>query len=114
LAIFTGVAEIVPLIGPIVAAALAAIIAAFDGVGPSNMTPLVQAVMVLVAYFILRQLEDQIVIPIVMGRVTKIHPLLILFLVLVGGHFWGVLGMILAVPLAAVARIIFIHTKASA
>jgi predicted PurR-regulated permease PerM len=111
LAIFTGIAEIVPLIGPVVAASVAALVSLLDNRAMFSLTPAAEAVAILIIYFVLRQLEDQIVIPVVMGKATKLHPLLILFLVLIGGHIWGVFGMILAVPLAAVARVIFIHTR---
>jgi predicted PurR-regulated permease PerM len=111
LAIFTGIAEIVPLIGPVIATSVVALVAMFDGIGAFSLSPLFQALTVIIIYFILRQLEDQLVIPIVMGRATKLHPLLILFLVLVGGQIWGVIGMILAVPLAAVVRILFINRR---
>jgi predicted PurR-regulated permease PerM len=110
IAIFTGLAEIVPLIGPVVATAAAAI-ASYYSPQIYGLSPFVESLIIISLYFILRQLEDQIVIPMVMGRATKLHPLLILFLVLIGGHIWGVVGMILAVPLAAVARIIILHAQ---
>jgi predicted PurR-regulated permease PerM len=112
LAIFTGIAEIIPLIGPIAATTAAAMVAMYDGVSIYKMSPYWEAIVVIIIYFILRQLEDQILIPQVMGRVTKLHPLLILFLVLLGGHLWGVFGMILAVPIAAIARIFLISSFA--
>lgn len=42
-----------------------------------------------------------------MGRITKLHPLIILFAVLAGGHSGGILGLLLAVPIAAVFKILF-------
>ena len=45
-----------------------------------------------------------------MGKITKLHPLIILFAVIAGEHIAGILGLILAVPTAGVLRIIFEYT----
>lgn len=110
IALFTGVAEIVPLIGPLAATIVAAAAAAFDNMNVFGLTPVWEASVVVVIYIILRQLEDQIAIPAVIGHAIKMHPLMVLFLVLVGGHLWGVFGMILAVPLFAVGKILIRNT----
>jgi predicted PurR-regulated permease PerM len=107
IAIFTGIAEIVPLIGPVAATIVATSVALFDGISIFGLPPVSEALVVIAVYFVLRQLEDHIVTPIVIGKATKLHPLLILFLVLVGGHIWGLIGMILAVPFVAVGKVIF-------
>src|SRR5262249_49109900 len=67
LAIVTGVLEIIPLIGPVIAGALAASVA-LAAHGPGA------AVGVIIAYFILRELEDNFVVPMVVGRSVEIHP----------------------------------------
>jgi predicted PurR-regulated permease PerM len=107
LGIFTGFAEIVPFIGPIIATTVVSIVALLDGVPIFALPPAGEVLLIIGIYFVIRQLEDYFVIPYVMGRVTKLHPLAILFLVLVGGHIWGVFGMILAVPFAALLRLFF-------
>ncbi|MCL5676247.1 MAG: AI-2E family transporter [Patescibacteria group bacterium] len=105
--IFTGVMEIVPIIGPIVAGTVAVLVAVFDGVTSFGLPPLFQGLVVAALYFLLRQTEDIFVIPHVLGHATKLHPLVVLFAVLAGGHLWGILGMILAIPVAALFRIVF-------
>lgn len=104
--IFTGFAEIIPIIGPIAAGTVAVTVALFDGVQTFGMSPLFQGVTVAALYFLLRQIEDIFVIPHVLGHATKLHPLVVLFAVIAGGHLWGILGMILAVPIAALIRIL--------
>ncbi len=99
LAIMTGFFEILPLVGPAIAATLAAV-AALSGPGPSA------ALAVVVAYLILRQLEDQLVMPFVVGRAVELHPIVTIFAVLAGGAMAGALGMLLAVPVAAAIRVI--------
>jgi predicted PurR-regulated permease PerM len=105
LAIFSGLAEIVPIIGPIVAASVAAMIAFIGGTSNFSLIPLQTAIAVVVIYTVVRQLQDYLVNPYIMGKITKLHPLVILFAVLAGEHIAGILGLILAVPMAGILRI---------
>lgn len=108
LAIFSGFAEIVPYIGPITATAVAVIVAYFTG-GSHNIAldPIQSSIAIIAIYFVLRQFQDYFVTPYVMGRITKLHPLVILFAVVAGEHIAGIMGLILAVPIAGILRVIF-------
>jgi len=106
LAIFSGLAEIVPIIGPIVAASVAGIVSFIGGTSNFSLMPLQTAITVVVIYTIVRQLQDYLVNPYIMGKITKLHPLVILFAVLAGEHIAGILGLILAVPIAGILRIL--------
>ncbi len=101
--ILTGVLEIIPLIGPFAAAAIACTIGFAQG-GPS------QAAAIAIVYFVLRQVEDQLVMPIVVGRAVHVHPLVTIFAVPTGERIGGVLGMILAVPIAAAVKVVLDYT----
>ncbi len=106
LAIFSGLVEIVPIIGPIFAGAVGALIALTSSNLSFGLNSLQGAVVVIVVYFVVRQIQDYFVAPGVMGRIVKLHPLVILFSVLAGQHIWGIMGVILAVPIAGVIRIL--------
>ena len=106
LAIFSGLAEIVPIIGPIVAASVAGMVAFIGGTSNFSLIPLQTAIAVVVIYTIVRQMQDYLVNPYIMGKITKLHPLVILFAVLAGEHIAGILGLILAVPIAGILRIL--------
>lgn len=106
LAIFSGFAEIVPLIGPIVAGAVTATVVFVTATSNFDLSQIQLVLTVVIIYFIVRQFEDYFVIPLIMGKITKLHPLIILFAVLAGGHMAGILGLILAVPLAAIVKIL--------
>ena len=106
LAIFSGFAEIVPVIGPITAGALATLVVLITGTVNFGLTPISGAVAVVIIYFILRHMEDYFVVPAIMGKITKLPPFVIFFAVIAGGHLWGVMGLILAVPLAAIVRLL--------
>lgn len=102
-AILTGLLEIIPLIGPISAGAIACTVGFSQG-GPPEAAELA------IAYFVLRELEDQLVMPLVVGRAVHVHPLVTIFAVLTGEKVAGVLGMILAVPIAAMIKVVLDYT----
>jgi predicted PurR-regulated permease PerM len=100
LAVLTGVLEIIPLIGPLIATAIVAIDAfARGGTG--------LAAAIILFYFVLRQVEDQVVMPVVIGRAVHLHPIVTIFAVLVGLSLYGVLGGLLGVPIAAAINVVF-------
>jgi predicted PurR-regulated permease PerM len=101
IAIASGFLEVMPLLGPIIAATLAAGVALAQPGGGVGL-----AVGVLILYFILRQAEDQLVIPFVVGRAVELHPIATIFAVLAGGAVAGILGILLAVPIAAAIKVI--------
>ena len=98
LGILSGFLEIIPLVGPMIAAALAGTVA-FSAHGTDT------TLMVLVVYFIVRQVEDQVVMPMVIGRAVHLHPVITIFAVLVGLSTWGVMGGLLGVPVAAALNV---------
>jgi hypothetical protein len=57
-------------------------------------------------YFALREIEDQIVIPQIIGRVVHLDPVVTIFVVLAGERLAGIVGVLLAVPLAAATRVV--------
>ncbi len=106
LALFSGLAEIVPIIGPIVAASVAALVAFVGGSSNFGLGSFQMAIAVIIAYTVVRQLQDYVVNPYFMGKITKLHPLVILFAVVAGEHTAGILGLILAVPIAGILKIL--------
>ena len=59
-----------------------------------------------IVVIILQQIDSNIINPKIIGNSLEISPLLVIFAVTVGGAYWGVLGMFLAVPVVAVLKII--------
>ena len=98
LGLFSGVLEIIPLVGPMIAAALACTVA-FSAHGTDT------ALIVLAVYVVVRQVEDQVVMPLVIGRVVHLHPVITIFAVLVGLSAWGILGGLMGVPVAAALNV---------
>jgi predicted PurR-regulated permease PerM len=108
LALLAGVLELIPFIGPIMAAT-PAVILGFLLPSPFGWPPLVNAGVVALTYFLLRHAEDYFVIPQVLGRAVELHPLAAMFAAFAGLRLGGILGMFLGVPLAAVLRLLLIY-----
>lgn len=106
LAIFSGLAEIVPIIGPIVAGVVAALVVLITGTNNFSLNPLTAALIVGLIYFLQRQFQDYFINPHIFGKIMKLHPLIIFFSVLAGGHLFGILGFVLAIPVVATFRIL--------
>lgn len=106
LGIFSGFAEIIPIVGPIIAAILAIVVVLVTGTVHFGLSPINGALIVALLYLVLRHAEDYFVVPHVMGKITKLSPFIIFFAVITGGHLWGILGLILAVPAAAIIKIL--------
>jgi predicted PurR-regulated permease PerM len=112
-AIATGFLELIPLIGPWTAGAIAVTIALFQPTAPFDWSNTTLAIVVGVIYFALRQLEDAFVIPLVIGRIVHLNPFTVLFVLVIGTALGGPLGLILSVPVAAVLKLVisFFHAK---
>ena len=94
-----GLFNMIPYFGAIFAVAISILITLITG-GVSQT--LIMAIVVI----ILQQIDSNIINPKIIGSSLEISPLLVIFAVTVGGAYWGVLGMFLAVPVAAVLKII--------
>lgn len=94
--IFFGVMELVPFIGPVLGALPPMLVALFGD-------PLT-AVWVGLLFLALQQLEGHVVAPLIFGRTLRINPLLVLFALLVGAEVYGIVGALVSLPLAALAR----------
>jgi len=111
LGVLTGLLETIPFVGPITAGAIACLVA-LGHPNPFGWSQLVYVGVVAVMYTILRHAEDYLVIPTVIGRAVRLHPALVIFSLLTGGAVFGLLGIILAVPLAATLRLVLIYVGA--
>jgi predicted PurR-regulated permease PerM len=106
IALISGVLEVIPLVGPIAAGGIAVSIALFQPSTPFGWSSLTLALAVVVAYTVLRQIEDQLVVPNLVGPIVDLHPLLVLFALIAGGTLAGFTGLVVAVPAAAALKII--------
>ena len=113
IAIASGILEIIPLIGPWSAAGIAVSVAVLQPTTPFGWSHMLLAVVVGTSYFVLRMFEDNFIIPQVVGHAVHLHPVLVLFAILAGGAIGGPFGLLVGIPVIAVARILlrFIYKK---
>ena len=103
LAVFIAALDVIPFIGPILAGAVAVLV----GLSQSPTLALETLVVVLVA----EQIVDSFVSPIVMGNSVRIHPVAIIFSLIIGATFAGLLGAVLAIPVAAAVKTIYLYFR---
>ncbi len=101
LGLIAGIGEFIPMIGPIVAAVPAVTIAAFYGWG------LFAAVLAL--YIVIQQVENYLLVPRIMGQTVDLPALVVLVAFLIGSELMGVLGGILAMPVAAALQVLWLE-----
>ncbi len=89
-----GILEVIPYFGTYIGIGLALILASWQG-GELVLK-------VLIAAIIIQQLKDNVIAPRVMSHTTGLHPVMIVIAVLIGGKLAGFLGILLAIPVAAV------------
>jgi len=99
--VISGVFNLIPYFGPIVGFVLAIIIGLLD---PNPM----KAVYGAIAILIIQQIDGWFIVPKIVGECVKLHPVIVLLVILIGGNLFGLLGMLLAVPITAVIRILLI------
>ena len=90
LAVLSGLFEVVPNLGPITAT----IPAFFIGLSQSYVSGL----SMIALYFIVQQLENNLIVPFVMKKAVGIHPIITLIALIIGGKLAGIMGVILAIP----------------
>ncbi len=94
-----GFFNVIPYIGAIIAVAIAAIITFFTG-------GLNQAITMLIVVIIVQQIDANILNPKIIGNSLKINPLLVLLAITIGGAYFGMLGIFLSVPIAAIIKLL--------
>jgi predicted PurR-regulated permease PerM len=106
LGLIAGLLEFVPMFGPTIAGAAAVIVALLQGADNWwGLAPLGFAAVVVVAFIIIQQVENNILVPRIIGLTLNLHPLTVLLGVLAGGILAGLLGVLLAAPTLATLRL---------
>jgi predicted PurR-regulated permease PerM len=95
LAILFGFFDLVPLVGATLGGLIVGVVVAF---GADFPTALIIWAIVLVGY---QQLENQIIQPVIYGQTVQLHPLAVIIAILLGATLMGILGALIAIPVAA-------------
>lgn len=98
--VFAGLANFIPYFGPIVGAALAVIVSLL------NNSSFETVLYVLIAFAAVKLIDDVVVQPYVVGKSVNMHPMIVLLVIIIGGKFFGILGMFLSVPTAGFVKVV--------
>jgi predicted PurR-regulated permease PerM len=104
LAVIAGLLEFIPNLGPLLAAIPAVLIALLQGSQTLEVSNLTFFIIVLAMYVLIQQLENNIIVPKVLGDALDFPPVVVMIGVLIGFSVAGILGSLLAVPFMATGR----------
>ncbi len=105
--LMAGVLSIVPMVGTIIGFVVSVMVALIQVYDPVTMSVDWQLVGIVIAIFIIGQiLEGNVLTPKLIGDSVGLHPLWVMFALLAGGALFGILGMLIAVPVAAIAGVL--------
>ncbi len=106
LGIIAGLLEMIPTAGPIIAAVPAVIVALVQGSAYLPIGNLAFAGLVILLYIMVQQLENNLIVPRVLGEAVELPPLVVMTGAVVGASVGGILGVMLATPVIATGRVI--------
>ena len=104
-AILCGLLEIVPYVGNITGTTLTVLVSAIHGANPSLILGII------VVYGIVQLIQGWLLEPLILGPQVKINPLFTIIVLVIGQLLWGIPGIILAIPLTAIFKIICDHIE---
>ena len=95
--IMVGLFNLVPYIGPIAAIIISAIVVVFQNP--------IDVLWMTIFQFVFQILDAALLSPLIMGKSMGLHPLVVFAAIFIGGSAWGILGMVVATPIAAIAAL---------
>jgi predicted PurR-regulated permease PerM len=98
LALISAIGELIPVVGPL--------LAAIPAVAVASTVSLQKALLVILFFVVQQQVENHVLVPKIMQRQVGISPVVVILALLIGGQLLGILGAILAVPTAAILQVV--------
>jgi predicted PurR-regulated permease PerM len=98
IALINGVTNMIPYFGPIIGLIPAIVAAASQSWS--------KVVIVTIAFFIIQQIESNLVSPRLVGDSIGMHPVFVMIVILLGGKYYGPTGMVLSVPIAGAVKVL--------
>ena len=94
-----GISNIIPYFGPIIGSVVAVIVGLVSG------SPL-KALLAVLALLLVHQLDGAIISPKIVGDSVGLHPVFVILSIIIGGYFFGLVGMLIAVPVAGIIKLL--------
>lgn len=99
--LFCGITNVIPYAGPYIGGAPAVIVGFAQGP--------VTGILTLLTIFVVQFLEGNLLQPVIMSKTTKLHPVTIMLGLLIFGHFFGIIGMVLSTPIIAACKTVALY-----
>lgn len=99
LAVFAGLTNLIPYIGPIIGFIPALIIGLVNGLSSFDLALLVMV------YLIAQLIDIMFLIPVVVAKIVDLHPVTVIIVIIAGSQILGILGMIISIPVAATLKV---------
>ena len=99
--VFAAMLNVIPFIGPMIGSILPVVYAFF------TMDSLLYPLIILLAFYIIQLFESNLFTPVIVGRQVSINAFAALLLLFIGAQIWGLVGMILIIPLGAMMKVVF-------
>jgi predicted PurR-regulated permease PerM len=106
LGVLSGALEFLPVIGPFIGTAAAAIVSFFQPANPFGLDPVIYTLIVIVVMLIIQQIENNLLVPRIVGGALDLHALVVIIGVFMGSALLGVIGAILAAPVLATVKLV--------
>ncbi len=98
--VLTGLVNVVPFLAPVVGGGLALLAAIIQGKSTTTLLG------IFCLFLLVRLIDDMVLIPFVVGSNVRLHPLLMVFSVLVGAEIFGFLGLVFAIPVVVILKVV--------
>ena len=107
IAFLCAVLNIIPYVGPLIASLLAAFLTMLSNLGSDFQSEILPTtIYVLIGFWIVQIIDNNVAQPIIFSKSVSSHPLEIFLVILIAGFIFGILGMIIAVPLYTIFKVI--------
>lgn len=106
LGVLSGFLEFLPVVGPFIGTGVAAVFALFQPSNYLGVEPVTYAIIVIGAMIIIQQIENNILVPRIVGGSLDLHPLVVIIGVFIGATLAGIIGAILAAPILATVKLL--------
>jgi len=100
LAVLAGITNIIPYVGPILGAVPGLLVAAFDHNHPGMLWP------VALVYIVANVIDTFVIFPVVVAKLVNLHPLILIAVVAVGQQYYGLVGMLISIPVATAVKVV--------
>jgi putative permease len=100
LGIFAGATNPIPYLGPVIGAVPGILLAILEPSGPNHLF------WITMIYVMANVIDTVVIFPVLVARIVNLHPLIVILAVMLGSQWFGILGMILAVPITSIIKIL--------